>query len=247
MKVTAMFYNVRFFSFAIILCLANRALLADEGAKTTGQSPAKLSTNIKVEMDYLLYLPQDYEKQDAWPLLLFLHGAGERGTDLNLVKVHGPPMLIEEGKQFPFIVVSPQCPKEKWWQPNELLALIDDVAKTHKVDQDRIYVTGLSMGGFGTWALAAYAPHRLAAIAPICGGGETYRTRLYPHLPTWVFHGGKDGAVPIARSQAMVDALKKAGGDVQFTIYPEAGHNSWTETYNNPKLYEWFLSQKRQH
>ncbi len=242
-----MFCNFRFFSFAIILCLASHALLADEGAKTTGQSAAKLSTNIKVEMDYLLYLPQDYEKQDAWPLLLFLHGAGERGTDLNLVKVHGPPMLVEEGKQFPFIVVSPQCPKEKWWQPNELLALIDDVAKSHKVDQDRIYVTGLSMGGFGTWALAAYAPHRLAAIAPICGGGETYRTRLYPHLPTWVFHGGKDGAVPIARSQAMVDALKKAGGDVQFTIYPEAGHNSWTETYNNPKLYEWFLAQKRRH
>ena len=161
------------------------------------------------------------------------------------MKVHGPPKLIAEGKDFPFIVVSPQCPKERWWEPIELTALIDHIVEIHKVDEDRIYVTGLSMGGFGSWRLAAYTPKRFAAIAPICGGGETYWTRRFPHLPVWVFHGAKDRGVPLERSQEMVDALKKAGGEPKLTVYPDAGHDSWTETYNNPKLYEWLLAQER--
>ncbi|NNE36046.1 MAG: prolyl oligopeptidase family serine peptidase [Rhodothermales bacterium] len=209
------------------------------------QKSARLDTQVKVQMDYLLYLPKDYDKQESWPLVLFLHGAGERGDDLELVKVHGPPKLITEGKDFPFIVVSPQCPKERWWEPIELTALLDQIVKTHKVDEDRICVTGLSMGGFGSWRLAAYTPHRFAAIAPICGGGETYWTRRFPHLPVWVFHGAKDTGVPLERSQEMVDALKKAGGEPMLTVYPEAGHNSWTETYNNPKFYEWLMEQQR--
>ena len=106
-------------------------------------------------------------------------------------------------------------------------------------------MTGLSMGGFGTWRLAAYTPHRFAAIAPICGGGETYWTRRFPHLPVWVFHGAKDTGVPLERSQSMVDALKKAGGEPKLTVYPDAGHDSWTETYDNPDFYEWLLEQKR--
>jgi predicted peptidase len=209
------------------------------------QKSARLDTQVKVQMDYLLYLPKDYDKQESWPLVLFLHGAGERGDDLELVKVHGPPKLIAEGKDFPFIVVSPQCPKERWWEPIELTALLDQIVKTHKVDEDRICVTGLSMGGFGSWRLAAYTPHRFAAIAPICGGGETYWTRRFPHLPVWVFHGAKDTGVPLERSQEMVDALKKAGGEPKLTVYPEAGHDSWTETYNNPKFYEWLMEQER--
>jgi predicted peptidase len=209
------------------------------------QKSARLDTQVKVQMDYLLYLPKNYDKQESWPLVLFLHGAGERGDDLELVKVHGPPKLIAEGKDFPFIVVSPQCPKERWWEPIELTALLDQIVKTHKVDEDRICVTGLSMGGFGSWRLAAYTPHRFAAIAPICGGGETYWTRRFPHLPVWVFHGAKDTGVPLERSQEMVDALKKAGGEPKLTVYPEAGHDSWTETYNNPKFYEWLMEQER--
>ena len=209
------------------------------------QKTAKLETQVKVQMGYLLYVPKDYDKRESWPLVLFLHGAGERGDDLELVKVHGPPKLIAEGKDFPFIVVSPQCPKERWWEPIELTALLDQIVKTHKVDEDRICVTGLSMGGFGSWRLAAYTPHRFAAIAPICGGGETYWTRRFPHLPVWVFHGAKDTGVPLERSQEMVDALKKAGGEPKLTVYPEAGHDSWTETYNNPKFYEWLMEQER--
>jgi predicted peptidase len=209
------------------------------------QKAARLDVQIKVEMNYLLYLPKDYDKRESWPLLLFLHGSGERGNDLELVKTHGPPKLISEGKQFPFIVVSPQCPKDRWWEPLELVALLDELQRKYKVDPDRVYVTGLSMGGFGTWRLAAYAPERLAAIAPICGGGEKYWAKMIGQLPTWVFHGAKDEGVPLERSQVMVDALKKNGGNPKFTVYPEAEHDSWTETYNNPEFYEWLLAQKR--
>ena len=209
------------------------------------QKPARLDAQLKVQMDYLLYLPKDYEQRESWPLVLFLHGAGERGENLELVKVHGPPKLIAGGKDFPFIVVSPQCPKRRRWEPIELTVLLDEIVKTHKVDEDRIYVTGLSMGGFGTWQLAAHTPDRFAAIAPICGGGEPRWTRRFSKLPTWVFHGAKDTVVPLKRSQEMVDALKKAGGKPKFTIYPEAGHDSWTETYDNPKFYEWLTAQQR--
>lgn len=209
------------------------------------QTAAKLDTQVRVQLNYLLYLPKDYGEQKSWPLFLFLHGSGERGEDLELVKTHGPPKLIAAGKNFPFIVVSPQCPKNRRWEPIELVALLDDLEAKYKVDADRIYVTGLSMGGFGTWRLAGYASDRLAAIAPICGGGEKSWVKQFPHLPVWAFHGAKDTSVPPERSQMMVDELKKRGGSPKLTIYPEAGHDSWTETYDNPELYKWLLEQKR--
>jgi predicted peptidase len=234
--------TTRVFFFALIWMTA---ALAPALGDDQPQSAARLDTQVKVQMDYLIYLPPDYDKQPKWPLLLFLHGSGERGTDLQKVKVHGPPKLIAAGKQFPCIVVSPQCPEDQWWEPIELVALLDDLASKYKVDADRVYVTGLSMGGFGTWRLAMYAPNRLAAIAPICGGGETYWSKKISGIPVWAFHGAKDDGVPLERSQAMIDAIKKVGGNPKLTIYPEAGHDSWTETYNNPELYDWLLAQKR--
>lgn len=227
---------------AAIVSIGDVAFCADQPGT---QQAAQLNTTVKVQLSYLMYLPKDYEKQKSWPLLLFLHGSGERGDDLELVKVHGPPKLIAAGKDFPFIVVSPQCPKDRRWEPIELVALLDDIAEKHTVDGDRIYVTGLSMGGFGTWELASFAPDRLAAIAPICGGGEKYWARQFAHLPVWAFHGAKDTGVPLERSQLMIDELKKNGGDPKLTVYPEAGHDSWTETYDNPELYTWLLEQKR--
>jgi predicted peptidase len=217
-------------------------------AESGGQKAAKLDKQIGVTLDYLLYLPADYDRQESWPLVIFLHGAGERGDDLELVKKHGPPKLIAQGKQFPFIVVSPQCPKDEWWawKPLELMALVDEIGSKYKVDQDRIYLTGLSMGGFGTWALAAYAPRRFAAIAPICGGGEALYVRRLGHMPTWVFHGAKDPVVPLKRSEDMVTALRKINKQVNFTVYPEALHDSWTATYENPEFYQWLLAQKRE-
>ena len=220
---------------------ADRAAAAD----APGQTSAELNRPVHVTMKYLLYLPKDYEQKPAWPLMLFLHGAGERGDDLKLVAKHGPPKLIGQGKEFPFIVVSPQCPKDAWWEPMELKALLDEIVEKYKVDKDRIYVTGLSMGGFGTWSLAAYQPDRFAALVPICGGGDPIWTHRFAHVATWVFHGGKDSVVAPARSERMVEAMKKSGGDVKYTVYPEAGHDSWTEAYADPQLYQWLLEQKR--
>ena len=227
---------------ALFMCNSNTTSGAD---RQGNQQPARLETQVNVALDYLLYLPPEYSEQESWPLVLFLHGAGERGDDLELVKVHGPPKLIAEGRDFPFIVVSPQCPEGFWWEPIELVALLDEIEASYKVDPDRIYVTGLSMGGFGSWRLAAYAPERLAAIAPICGGGETHWVKRFAHLPVWAFHGALDEGVPLVRSQTMVDELVEKGGHPELTVYPDAGHDSWTETYNNPKLYEWLLEQRR--
>ena len=143
------------------------------------------------------------------------------------------------------IVVCPQCPNDARWsglQLELLNALLDEVVSEHRIDEQRIYLTGLSMGGFGTWRLAMAYPDRFAAIAPVCGGGDPDQAPEVAHLPTWVFHGAKDNVVSIENSKRMIDALKKAGGNVKITIYPDAGHDSWTETYNNPKLYDWFLS-----
>ena len=228
---------------AILIVTSNTTWAADSNAGQ--QKPAELDRIIKVQMKYLVYLPKDYDQKDSWPVLLFLHGSGERGDNLDLVKVHGPPKLIAGGKQFPFIVVSPQCPKEQSWEPFKLTALLDEIGEKYKVDQDRIYVTGISMGGFGTWALASHSPNRFAAIVPICGGGDPSRAKRIAHIPAWVFHGGKDPTVPVENSKKMVEALKKNGGDPKFTIYSEAGHDSWTQAYNTPELYEWLLQQKR--
>ena len=203
----------------------------------------------KVGYDYLLYLPGDYDPSQAkaWPLMLFMHGSGERGTDIEVVKKHGPPKLVAAGKQFPFILVSPQCPPNKWWEADTLVALLDDIQAKYHVDPDRIYVTGLSMGGFGTWDLVRHYPDKFAAIVPICGGGDPQFVKRYAHVPVWVFHGEDDHTVPIKRSEEMVDALKNAGDpEVKFTRYPGVGHDSWVKAYDDPELYEWLLSHKRQ-
>jgi len=233
--------NIKLFLALTIAVVTLNCHMASSGE----QKAARLETRVEVELHYLLYLPKGYGTQESWPLLLFLHGAGERGNDLELVKTHGPPKLIAAGKELPFIVVSPQCPEDRQWEPIELVALLDDLQSQYKVDADRIYASGLSMGGFGTWRLASYTPNRLAAVAPICGGGEKFSARQFPHLPVWAFHGAKDTVVPLERSQTMVDELKKRGGNPKLTIYPDAAHDSWTETYDNPRLYEWLLEQKK--
>lgn len=242
--------NREYFAAAVVIALfgvcANDTSAADDGPLEPGkQQSRKLERTIKVDLNYLICLPKDYSERDSWPLLLFLHGSGEKGNDLEKVKIHGPPKLIAAGKEFPFIVVSPQCPSGRSWQAHELNALLDEIVEHHKVDQDRIYVTGLSMGGFGTWSLASFSPNRFAAIVPICGGGDPKMVRRIARIAVWVFHGAKDKAVPIEFSEEMVEALKKENANVKFTVYPEAEHDSWTEAYNDPQLYTWLLEQKR--
>jgi predicted peptidase len=209
------------------------------------QEKVQFDGNVTARLNYLLSLPDGYEEQEQWPLLVFLHGSGERGEDLELVKKHGPPKLIAAGQKFPFIVVSPQCPKNQRWQASVLDGLLNDLQQRLKVDPKRIYLTGLSMGGQGTWTWAAQSKERFAAIIPVCGRGDgTWGTRL-ADLPVWIFHGAKDTAVPIETSEQMANALKKAGADPKFTIYPEAGHDSWTETYENSEIYKWLLQQSK--
>jgi len=202
-----------------------------------------------VKHRYLSFVPADAAKdpQKKWPLILFLHGSGERGDDLNKVKVHGPPKIVEteKGKSLPFIVVSPQCPAGHSWLAMELMDLIDEVSARHPVDPDRIYITGLSMGGFGSWSLAAQYPEKFAAVVPICGGGDAEDVERIKNLPIWIFHGAKDAAVPLKMSEDMIAALKKAGSSAKLTVYPHAGHDSWSETYANDELYAWLLKQKR--
>lgn len=200
-------------------------------------------------ISYLLHLPTNLDSQEKWPLILFLHGSGERGTDLSKVKVIGLANKIDTEPDFPFIVISPQCALDTRWQDHldELTTLLDEIIANYPVDTQRVYLTGLSMGGQGTWSMAIHEPDRFAAIAPICGRRPpaddlAAEVQKIKHLPIWVFHGEKDDVVPVEESRIMVDLLEKAGADVRFTPYPDDDHNSWDSAYGEEDLYPWFLS-----
>lgn len=211
---------------------------------TGGEAPGRL--------DYLLYLPPGYaEGEVAWPLVLFLHGAGERGSDLEAVKRHGIAKLVER-QDFPSIAVSPQCPTGAYWTQltPALAGLVDEVTASYTVDESRLYLTGLSMGGFGAWHLAVEHPDRFAAVAPICGGGLESagfpgRVCALRDVPVWAFHGARDEVVPPRQSEALVEELRRCGGNVRLTLYPDCGHDSWTRTYEDPELMRWLLAQRR--
>lgn len=247
--------NTRYYwLLTLALCSSNTLMAADTPGR---QAPRAMARPVQHthRLSYLAFLPQDYGKEPGrkWPMILFLHGMGERGDNLQLVKRHGPPKLVDSRPDFPFVVISPQCPLGTWWQTEPLLALLDEVIEKYEVDPRRVYLTGLSMGGFGTWSLALAAPERFAAIAPICGGGNPYppvgfnpdRLAALRTLPIWVFHGAKDTIVNPAESERMVQGMRRYGCTVDYTVYPEAGHDAWTETYDNPRLFEWFLEHQR--
>ena len=241
--------------FTLLLGLSACSTINNSTAMKPGQTAQKFHLERKqvLAADYLLFLPQDYDasSDQRWPLILFLHGAGERGTNVWLVAKHGPPKIDITETNFPFIIVSPQCPEGKIWSNDLLLALLDEIENKYAVDTHRIYLTGLSMGGFGTWSLGLSHPEKFAAIAPMCGGGELITPLLADKaklttLPVWAFHGAKDPVVPVEESERMVALLKKHGvTEVKFTVYPEAQHDCWTETYANPELFEWFLKHSR--
>lgn len=196
---------------------------------------------------YLIYLPKDYDanRREGFPVLLFLHGAGERGNDLSYVKKNGTPGFVESMEDFPFILVSPQCPAGEVWDSEQLMAVIDEVILNYKSDTTRIYCTGLSMGGYGTFALAAAYPWRFAAIAPVCGGGFPLTAERLKNIPVWAFHGDQDPVVPPSESKKMVDAVNFFGGQAKLTLYPGVGHNAWEPAYSDPELYRWLLQHKK--
>ncbi|MCJ8014544.1 prolyl oligopeptidase family serine peptidase [Paenibacillus sp. KQZ6P-2] len=199
----------------------------------------------KVVLDYLLHVPEGYDQNSdhKWPVILFLHGSGERGSDVGLVKVHGVPHIVDHDPAFPFIAISPQCPEDSDWHAEKeaVMAVLDEVMEAYHTDPARVYLTGLSMGGYGTWLLAAEHPSRFAAAVPVCGGGNPKKADTLKETPIWAFHGAKDDIVPLSQSEVMVEAVQAAGGDVKLTVYPEANHNSWSETYDNQEVYNWLL------
>jgi len=270
------------FFFAILFTIAAHTLCADEQ-----QSVSSFSKDIvhHVGYQYLLSLPKDYaESPDKkWPLIIYLHGSGERGSDPWRLTRHGPPRLLHPGVSKyadpikpgtppepteviakrakstkalseQFIVISPQCPSRKTWDDETIIALLDQAIQDYHVDTARIYLTGNSMGGYATWSVGLKNPHRFAAIVPICGGNRDrfiasnaaeHKTELL-NLGVWAFHGEKDPTVPVSESKDAIDLLHKAKLlDIKLTIYPEAKHDSWTQTYDNPELYVWLLSHVR--
>lgn len=199
------------------------------------------------ETRYLLYLPDGYgsDTSKRWPLMLFLHGSGESGTDIEKVKANGPPEMVSKGNKFPFIIVSPQSDGRFGWDANDLYYLLAGLKEKYRVDKDRVYLTGLSMGGYGSWSLAMKFPGEFAAVIPVCGGGDTATAWRLRHMAVWAFHGAKDDVVAPEESKRMIAAVRKTDPTARLTIFPEANHNSWTRAYNTDSLYAWMLSKRR--
>ncbi len=195
----------------------------------------------------IVSLPDGYhaDPDRRWPLLVFLHGAGERGDSLDLVAIHGPLKERREGRDLPFVIVAPQVPTGERWTVGRVAAALDAALAAYRVDEARVYLTGLSMGGFGTWEAIERMPERWAAAVAVCGGGNPIGLSAARGVPVWAFHGALDPVVPLASTEVMMGALRQAGGDVRLTVYPQAGHDSWTETYANPEVYDWLLSHRR--
>jgi len=200
------------------------------------------------DVKYIVFVPKTYDGKTEMPVILFLHGAGESGTDGKKQAAVGLGKAIRDKKEdFPFIAIFPQSQKGGWGansaEGKRAMAILEEVEKDYKTDKKRVYLTGLSMGGFGTWSLAVAHPTRWAAIAPICGGGDSKAADKIKDIPCWCFHGDADTAVKVDQSRKMIKALKDAGGSPRYDEYPKVGHNSWDRAYANAELYTWFLKQ----
>ncbi|MBR5519414.1 MAG: dienelactone hydrolase family protein, partial [Clostridia bacterium] len=199
---------------------------------------------ISCRYNYAISLPEGYTKEKQYPILFFLHGAGERGDDPSVLYVHGPLKKIARGETFDCIVVAPQCPEGSYWitETQTLKLFMDTICEEYNVDRKRVYLTGLSMGGFGTWMMGTRYPDYFAAIIPICGGGMPWAAWTMSKLPIWAFHGTADTAVAPHCSVEMVEAVNIDGGIAKLTMYEGVGHDCWTETYDNPEVWQWLFS-----
>lgn len=234
---------------ASALCLTAPAARSDEKPKT-GFVDKVFKNADGTTSPYVVFVPHGYDGTKEYPTVLFLHGSGEtKGGKKMPAEVGIGTAIKKREKEFPFIVVIPQSEKRTWQATSDdgkrALAMLDEVQKAYKTDPKRQYLTGLSMGGFGTWSIAATHPDRFAAIAPVCGGGNVKDAEKIKDLPCWCFHGDADTSVKVERSREMVDALKKAGGAPKYTEYPKVGHNSWDAAYGTDELYKWLLEQKK--
>lgn len=244
---------MRWFSFFLSSWIG--ILSAEETSGSTGQTVRALPPGIAAQTDNLndrfwLYLPKRYETgREKLPLIIYLHGSSRRGREVEEVKENGLPPLLDEKEDFEFIVASPQAlakyPWQECWRPDDLILLLDYLLGNYRIDPDRVYLTGLSMGGYGTWACIAKHADRFAAAIPVCGGGNPTWGGSIGKLPVWAFHGEEDFVVPISRSAEMVDAVNAAGGNARLTQYPNVGHDSYTRTYANPEVFRWLLEHER--
>ncbi len=242
----------------IVLALLSADCVAQDGdvAETPRQTVKALPAAVAAKTDNLndkfwLYLPERYaESKEKRPLIIYLHGSSRRGREVEQVKANGLPPVLDDKDDFDFIVVSPQAlakyPWQQCWRPHDLILLLDHLLENYRIDPARVYLTGLSMGGYGTWACIAEHSDRFAAAVPICGGGDPKWGKQIGDLPVWAFHGEADNIVPVRRSIEMVDAVNAAGGKARLTKYTDVGHDSFTQTYANPELFQWMLNQVRE-
>lgn len=236
-----------------VLSLTNCAGLRQADAVTAqpGETVALTTKADDGDQPAALYVPANYDDRREWPLIVFLHGMGERGTDgVAQTEVGIGPAIVAHPERFPALVVMPQCsPSYVWSSPNGIAHVdhaIAQVRERYNVDDERIYLTGLSMGGYGAFNYGALHPDLFAAVVPICGGGNPDRhAEPLAAIPMRVFHGGADPVVAPERSRQMVEAIRNAGGDVQYTEYPGVGHNSWDATYGDPEVITWMLAQRK--
>lgn len=251
---------------ALVLLAAARA--EDDMPKKAGELERRTFTGSAGNvLRYRLLKPENYDPaaKTVYPLVVFLHGAGERGDDNESQLVHGLKEFAKAKtrKQHPCFLIAPQCPSDQKWvevdwsadrhttpkEPSEPLGLVvellDVLQKDYRIDSKRLYVTGLSMGGYGTWDLLARLPNRIAAAMPICGGADEATAPRVAKVPVWAFHGALDTAVQPERTRRMIDALRKAGGLPGHTEYPDVGHDSWSQTYRDPEVLRWLFAQRR--
>lgn len=228
--------------------------------------------NNGASLNYRILFPENFNRSHTYPIILFLHGAGERGNDNEKQLVHGSDLFLSPDvrNEFPSIVIFPQCPEEDYWSNAEVdrssypirlkfngeaspttamtlvIAMMDSVTQLEYVDKSKIYVGGLSMGGMGTYEILARRPEMFSGAFAICGGGDTRMVDKYAkNTPIWVFHGAKDNVVAPFRSTEMVLALQKAGSDVRYTLYPKDNHNSWDSAFDEKDLLPWLFSQQK--
>lgn len=229
--------------------IAGASAATPESGKPTGFLFQSIHAGDK-DYPYAVFVPRDYDKSRKWPLIVFLHGAGECGTDGAKQVIQGVgSAILWDVQKWPFIVIFPQKPeiRDKWEDHDAaVMAMLSRARKEYNVDPDRLYLTGLSQGGHGTWAIGARHPDLWAAIAPICGYGEPGEfAQPLKSMPIWCFHGEADTSVPLKESVDITNAIKAVGGNPRLTTYPGVGHNSWDKAYREEKLYDWFLEHTR--
>lgn len=250
-------------NFLLILILT--VIMHSCSVKRNTYIPRIFKTTTGNILPYNIYYPESYNKKEKTPLLIMLHGAGERGSDNTRQLIHVAPLLGRKAisDKYPAVLLWPQCPEEDYWAPvkrfewvfeegagatramQSLMSLIDQILKDKNIDHERIYIAGLSMGGFGTLDLLSRIPEKIAAAVPICGGADLTKAGNYADIPLWIFHGAKDNVVGVKQSRDLVSLLKLSGADVRYTEYPEGDHDVWNEAFSEPELLPWLFSQRK--